>query len=262
MKRITRPVTRAKVEALAADCMADDPSTVVEIVHQGFNGDDISGGFAFWCDDGMLVYGFDGRSMESIDPGDDGSRLAKVEQFWRENQHRNRVLELDDVSPWHRAAIAALVSGVGSVADVPTAARTGVTDIARVDALLIMLRRHVSERGEAAALRALARNDWLLHIPGENEGAHECPVCGLPAIGRPWQYLSVCDDCYSRAVCGDGRHVVGYNTAAWGGFEAKHIDDRSSCEQVSRTGLVWVDGQKCRMGEAKFGGVFVGVAHV
>jgi hypothetical protein len=258
---VTLPVTRAKVEALTADCMADDSSTVVEIVHRGFNGDEVSGGYAFWCDDGMFVCGFDGRSMESIDPGDDTSRLAKVEKFWRESQHRNRVLELDDVSPWHRAAIAALVSGVRSVSDVPPATRPGVTDIARADALLIMLRRHVSERSEAAALRALARNDWLLRVPSEDDGAHECPVCGLPAIGRPWQYFSVCDDCYVRTLCGDGRYVTGYNIAAWGGFEAKHIDDRSICEQVSRTGMVWVGGRQCTMGEAKFGGVFVGIAH-
>ncbi|RAV05972.1 hypothetical protein DQP55_24720 [Mycolicibacterium sp. GF69] len=259
MKKITGPVNRAKVEALTTD-WANDPSTTVEIVHPEFNGDQRSGGFAFLCDRGLLICGYDGGIMWSLDPGDDASRLAKVEQYWRQSQHRNRALELDDVSPWHRAAITALVSGLRSVSDIPLAARPDLTDTARADALLIMLRRKVTEPTEAAALRALARNDWLLNAPEDGEVAHPCPVCGSPAVGRPWRYFSVCDDCYSTTVCADGRNVVGYNTAGWGGFEAMHVDDRSICEQVSGTGLAWVDGRKCRMGEAKFGGVFVAVS--
>jgi hypothetical protein len=182
--KITGPVTRSKVEALTAD-WADDPSTTVEIVHREFNADQHSGGYAFLCDRGLLIYGFDGGSMWSLDPGDDASRFAEVEQYRRQSQHRNRALELDDVSPWHRAAIAALVSGVRSVADVPPGARLGVTDTARADALFIMLCRHVRERTEAAALRALARYDGLLDVPRDDRRAHQCPVCGFPALGRP-----------------------------------------------------------------------------
>lgn len=260
MNGISGPITRAKVEAFAARFVAKDPSTTAEVVHRGFNSDELSGGYAFLCDGRMLVYGFDGRSVLSLDPGDDASRVAKVEQFWRESRRRNRELELADVSPWHRIAIAALVSGLRSVADIPPAARPGVTDTARADALLVMLRRHVDEPSEASALRALARNDWLLEIPGEENRAHGCPVCGHPAIGRAWEFVSVCDDCYPKSTCGDGHHVVGHNIGAWGGFQARHADDRSICEQVSRTGVVWVEGRECKMGEAKFGGVFVGVA--
>jgi hypothetical protein len=38
-----------------------------------------------------------------------------------------------------------------------------------------------------------------------------------------------------------------------------HVDDRSICEQVTHDGVVWVDDRQCQMGEAKFGGVFVGI---
>lgn len=260
MKEIEGPVTRAKVKALALG-QAQAPSSVVEVVHEGFNTDEHSGGYAFLCDDRLIVYGVDGGSMWSVDPGDDSGRIAEVAKYWRRSQHRNRTLRLDDVSEWHRAAIAALVSGVGSVGDLPLAARPGVTDIARADDLFVRLRRHTRQRTEAAALRVLAANDRLFALPRENTRAHPCPLCGLPAIGRPWiDIISVCDDCYLKAICSDGRRVDGYNTDISGGFEAIHLDDRSICEQVTREGRVWVDGQVCRMGEAKFGGVYVGVS--
>lgn len=50
-----------------------------------------------------------------------------------------------------------------------------------------------------------------------------------------------------------------YNADLSGGFEAMHVDDRSICEQVTHDGVVWVDDRQCQMGEAKFGGVFVGI---
>lgn len=258
MRAIEGPVDRAKVQALAAK-WAQDPSSVVEVVHDGFNRDELSGGYAFLCDRGLLICDFDGCCLWSIDPGDVVSRLARVEERWRELQHWNRPLRLDDVSLWHRAAIAALVRGVVSVGDLPPVARPGVTDIDRADALLIRLRRHAREHTEAAALRSLAASDWMLAVPAEHEAAHRCPVCGAPAIGMPWQYASVCDDCYPKTTCSHGRKVSGYNTGLCGGFEALHVDDRRPCAQVTGDGLVWVSGQQCHMGEAKFGGVFVGV---
>ena len=260
MAEIEGPVTRAKVRALASD-WADDPATVVEVVHAGFNADPQSGGYAFLCDKGLLTHGLDGGRMRmwSVDPGDDASRVATVDQYWRNAQHRNRHLELGDLSEWHRAAIAALTSGCTSVADLPPETRPGVTDISRADYLFVHLRRYAKERTEAAALRALAANDWLMELPRDDNRAHPCPICDLPAIGKAWQYLSVCDDCYSKTVCADGRIVTGYNTSFSGGFEAKHVDDKSVCAQVTRDGLVWIDAHECHMGEAKFGGVFVGV---
>jgi hypothetical protein len=262
MDKIDGPITRAKVQALA-EHRADNPSSVVEVVHHGFNADEISGGYAFLFDRSLLIYAFDGSNSWSIDPGDATGRIDEVEKYWRKSQHRHRPLGLDDVSEWHRAAIAALVSGARSVADLPLSARPGVTDTARADGLFVMLRRFTGEPTEAAALRVLAANDWLLALPREQTRAHPCPVCGLPAVGTPWaDIISVCDSCHAKALCGDGRLVIGYNTDPSGGFEAIHIDDRSPCDQVTRDGGVWVDGHRCLMGEAKFGGVFVGVASV
>ncbi|WP_285033351.1 hypothetical protein [Mycolicibacterium sp. lyk4-40-TYG-92] len=258
MKAIEGPVDRAKVHALAVD-WADDPSSVVEVTHDGFNGDELNGGYAFRCDRGMFICNIHGGRTWTIDPGTTAGRRAKIEEFWRQTQHQHRRLRLEDVSVWHRAAIAALVRGAVSVGDLPESERLGVTDIARADTVLIRLRRCTSESTEAAALRSLAAADWLAAVPAEDEGAHPCPLCGLPAIGRYRQYTSVCDDCYAKTVCTDGRIVKGYNTDFSGGFEAVHADDRSVCAQVTHNGLVSVDGGLCHMGEARFGGVFVGV---
>ncbi len=258
MKAIEGPVDRTKARTLAAD-WANDPSTVVEITHNGFNSDELNGGYAFHCDRGLLVCSVHGGCMWSIDPGTAEARHAKIEGFWHQTQHQHRPLRLEDVSVWHRAAITALVRGAVSVGDLPASARPGVTDIPTADALLIRLRRHTQEPTETAALRSLAAADWLTAIPAAQDAAHPCPVCGAPAIGKHWKYTSVCDDCYLKTVCTDGRTVSGYNTGFSGGFEAVHVDDRSICAQVTHDGIVAVDGRPCHMGEAKFGGVFVGV---
>jgi ribosomal protein L37AE/L43A len=162
------------------------------------------------------------------------------------------------IGPSHRAAVAAFVAGLTTVAHVPGLRRADDTDVDRADAVLIMLRRFADEPTEAAALRQLAAVDALLDVPGEDHRAHPCPVCGLPALGRVWQYLAVCDACRAKALCRDGRTVVGATTGPGGGFAARHRDDRSECDHVTGTGAVWIDGRECRMGEAILGGVFVG----
>lgn len=258
MKPIEGSVDRTTVYALALD-WADDPSSVIEVTHDEFNDDELNGGYAFRCDRGLLICNIHGGCMWSVDPETAANRRAKIEEFWHQTQHQNRTLRLEDVSLWHRAAIAALIQGAVSVGDLPLSARPGIVDVPRADALLIRIRRHTTEPTEAAALRSLAATDWLTSIPAEHEAAHPCPVCGAPAIGKYWQYASVCDDCYPKTVCGDGRTVSGYNTDFSGGFEALHIDDHSTCAQVTHDGTVSVDGRPCHMGEAKFGGVFVGV---
>ncbi len=258
MEAIEGPVDRVKVRALAVD-WANDPSSVVEVTHDGFNDDDLNGGYAFQCDRGLLICNVHGGRTWTMDPGTTAGRFAKVEEFWRQTRHQNRPLRLEDVSVWHRAAIAALVRGAVSVGDLPESARPGVSDIPTADALLIRLRRRTTEPTEAAALRSIAASDWLTAVPAEHEAAHRCPLCRGPAIGRHRQYTCVCDDCYSKTVCADGRIVKGYNTDMSGGFEAMHVDDRSKCSQVTHDGVVSVDGLPCHMGEARFGGVFVGV---
>jgi hypothetical protein len=252
-------VTREKVRALAVE-WAGDPATVVEIVHNGLNKDELSGGYAFVCDKGLLIVGAGGENTRSTDPGDGASRLAAVDQWWHQSQHMNRRLKRQDLSVWHRAAISALVAGMSTVADLEPEQRVGVDDVARADFLLVSLRNRAADRTESAALRALASHDYLLEVPREDQRAHACPICGLPAIGNAWQYTTVCDSCFNRTACPHGRIVRGYNTSMLGaGFEAKHIDDSSVCEAVSKEHIVSIDGHRCRIGEAKFGGVSVGV---
>jgi hypothetical protein len=253
------PVTRESVRRLAHES-ARDPSTVIEVVHAAFNADRRTGGHAFVYDTTMLIHGFDGGHSRSVDPVDEGERSDKVEEYWRDAQHRARRIDPGELSVWHRAAIAALDQGRESVADLPEEDRRGVDEIARADYLLVLLRRFAREPTEESALRALASMDWLMGVPDDQRRAHPCPVCGRPAIGEPWHYVSVCDACHSRARCSHGRRVTGTNTSLSGGFEARHADDSSVCRELTRDGRCWIDDRPCRMGEAKFGGVFIGVA--
>lgn len=256
---LEKPITREKVEALARR-RATDPTTVAEVLHSGFNADPVSGGFAFVSDRELLVYNVDGSRMYALTGTNPDELSSRVDQWWQETRPHNRTLNLDDVTVWHRAAIAAIVGGHDSVALLPVDQREGIPDIDVADHLLVTLGRYAEEPTERALLRAIASDDWLLSAPRDSDRTHPCPVCGRPAIGTPWRYRSVCDACYSRATCSHGRLVVGYDTSMGGGFEARHIDDDTVCGQVTGDRVVWVDGHRCRTGEAKFGGVFVGVA--
>lgn len=250
--------TREKARLATAE-WANDPATVTEIPHVGFNAEGRDGGWAFACDRGFVIFAVDGGNVWSIDPGGERERVREIESFWRDNQHRNRSIERDDLNDWHRAAIAALTAGLDSVGQLAEAERVGVSDIARADYIYVLLRRHAPSATQEGALRALAANDWIMEMAGDGDISHPCPICARPGIGRAWQYITICDDCYSKPVCLEGRRVDGYNTSIGGGFEAAHLDDQSVCEQVSRDGTVWIDGIECHMGEAKFGGVFVGI---
>lgn len=257
---IALPLTRAKVHALAFE-RADDPAGVTEVVHDGYAADLDNGGFAFHYDDTLLIYGRRGGWSTSIDPGDDAGRRAQVDRYWAETKHSYRPLALSEVSPLHRAAIAALVAGVDRVGDLPASTRVDIPDVDLPlgDYLLVTLTRRAKEPTEQAALRALAGSDSLLDRPTEYFAAHRCPLCGRPAIGRAWDWLVVCDHCFRRTVCAEGRPVHGYNTHVSGGCEARHDDGDGVCQQATADGRVWVDGHECHLSDAKFGGVFVGV---
>ncbi|HMS74675.1 hypothetical protein [Gordonia sp. (in: high G+C Gram-positive bacteria)] len=244
-------------------CKADDPATVEEIVHAGFNADSHSGGLAFVSDRRLSIFAYGGSLDYSVDPGNRDDRVAAIEGFWRRQQYKNRPLALADVSDYHRAAIAALEADAAGIDELPAQDRYGVTDIALGNYVYVLLRRRAAEPTADSALRALAADDSLLNL-GENDRppypCHPCPVCGRLAIGRVWQYLSVCEDCYDKSICENGRPVAGYNESWLGtGFKAVHLDDRSTCEQTTREGRVWIDGIECAIGEAKFGGVYIGV---
>jgi hypothetical protein len=253
---VGEPVTREKVHTLALE-LATDPETVVEVVHPGFAEDAAAGGFAFAYDDGVtLVYGYDGSRGVSteLSPHDE------VARFWAARRHAHRPLSLDDVPAPQRVAVRALRAGVASVAELPPA-ELGDVDVAVADHYLVTLRRRVAEPLETAALRVLAGDDHLSGPPGDASRAHPCDACGRAAVGTTWGRRGVCDLCYGFTTCvAHSRNVSGSNTTAMGaGFIARHHDG-SECAQVSRDNRVYVRGIEGRMGEAKFGGVYVAVA--
>ena len=88
MDDLAAPITREKVRALTLK-WADDQDSVAEVDHDGFNDDQQSGGYAFQCDRGLLIYGFDGCSRWSRYPGDAASRRDEVDQYWHQSQQRN-----------------------------------------------------------------------------------------------------------------------------------------------------------------------------
>lgn len=253
---IEKPVTREKA-ATAMRRRAANPDTVVEVVHPGFNADLVCGGFAFASERELLLVSFDGGHTLSIEMGDHDAQLASIERWWRQTQHRNRAVGLDEISDWHRAAIAALVGGYDSVAELPAEQRPGVSDPAVANYLLAFLHL-LDEPTQQAALRALASADWLLEPPREHDRAHPCPVCGRPAIGEDWGYVSVCFVCCRKAACPHNRIVTGSTESGAHDSWARHADDDTVCEAVTRSGIVAIDGRECHMGEASLGGIFVG----
>lgn len=261
MKRLEPPVTRQAARE-DAESWADDAETVVEVSHPAFNADPVSGGVAFRCDRGLAIYAWNSSRLYALDPRSEEDRNAEIEDFWREEQHGNRQVDFEDVSPWHQAAIRAIVAGIRSVGDLSPHLRRGIDDITRADYLLVCLQRACrGDQTESRALRALAAADWLMEVPepGLLNRAHSCPICAAPAIGHAWQYESVCDTCYDKAVCNEGRRFVSYNTAVSGGFEAKHLDDKTMCAQVTGDNRCWIEGIECYTNEAKFGGTFIGL---
>lgn len=254
-------VTRVGARAGAA-AWAHDASTVAELVYDAFNADAATGGFAFTCDRGVYVAGADGSKSWSVDPGSEEARLAFVEEFWAAARHRDRAIDPQTLGGAHRAAIATLVGGLASVSELPSGERAafGVADdqIPNADYVYVHLARHAREHTEAAALRAFAANDWLLTDPtAVHQRAHACPLCGNPALGGPRYLTAVCDDCYPRTACRHARTIAGNNTSLSGGFEARHVDDDSVCEQATTDHRCWIGVRECRIAEAYMGGVVV-----
>mgnify|MGYP003508649752 FL=1 len=254
--RFTGDVTRAGVLAYAL-ATAEDPSTVGEVIHEAFNADHSSGGFAFHYDATLFIAGVSGGQSWAIDPVDAQGRTDAVESFWRVAQRHNRRIALDDLPEQTRAAIDALIAGARSVSDLRPQPLASDEERAGADYALVLLRRGARAATEAAALRVIARQDILLAPIPAHSFAHPCPLCGGPALGSPRYDRGVCDDCYDKPMCHHGRRVKGYNANLMGGFEAVHPDDRSVCDLTTTTGRITIDGFPAQIAEAHFGGVVI-----
>lgn len=84
-----------------------------------------------------------------------------------------------------------------------------------------------------------------------------CPICGAeqPALARYPDYL--CRDCLGRVTDADARPLTLVNTSEAGGVAARYADSGELAEEPSVTGVVYVDGVRCRAQESRVGGIVV-----
>ena len=84
-----------------------------------------------------------------------------------------------------------------------------------------------------------------------------CPTCGTeqPALARYPNYL--CRECVARASTGDGRRLLLTNTSESGGLAARYADNGELAAEETVTGIVYVDGVRCRAVESRVGGIVV-----
>lgn len=67
----------------------------------------------------------------------------------------------------------------------------------------------------------------------------------------------ICGDCYGKAADKSGRALSLYNGDHGYGFKAHFTDDNTVAEEVTKSQVVYVDGNRCWADEARFGGVVV-----
>jgi hypothetical protein len=248
------PLTRTGALAWARE-QAPEPAAVRAFAHPEFEADPVSGGYAFVDDTRLYLRCHNGtRSVGLLDAG--GPPAEQIADRLARNRHADRLLTVEELGPWQRAAGAAVRAGT-TVERLPPGDRPGIdTDADRdhADWIWIALDRHPAD-----PLRTLARDDALMGPPSPGRGrrTHPCPLCGRPAQHMDRYPRSVCHRCRERTVDAGGRRVTGYNTSMGGGFEARYETDGEICEPVTREGRCWVDGHECSIGEARFGGVVV-----
>jgi len=80
-----------------------------------------------------------------------------------------------------------------------------------------------------------------------------CPICGAEVPENPRYPRRLCAACAGRAVAEDGRALIFANVDMSGGFEARYADTG----ELRDSSLCFVDGTRCRAGEARFGGIVI-----
>jgi hypothetical protein len=80
-----------------------------------------------------------------------------------------------------------------------------------------------------------------------------CPICGADVAENPRYPRRLCAACAARAVSEDGRPLVFANADMSGGFEARYADTGARRDSA----VCFVDGVRCRAGEARFGGIVI-----
>ena len=80
-----------------------------------------------------------------------------------------------------------------------------------------------------------------------------CAICGAPVTASARYPRKLCLPCVLEATDADGRSLQFSNTGPFGGFEARHRDDKSPYPG----GECFVRGIRCQAEEGRFGGIVV-----
>lgn len=96
------------------------------------------------------------------------------------------------------------------------------------------------------------------HFAPQPEPTGVCPHDGQPSPHQsPRHHDALCGPCVSRATDAAGRAVALFNADFGGGFRAQHDDDSTTCESVTSSNTVYIDGEPFYADEARFGGIVV-----
>ncbi|PSL08142.1 hypothetical protein CLV30_101109 [Haloactinopolyspora alba] len=83
----------------------------------------------------------------------------------------------------------------------------------------------------------------------------QCIICGVGARTMERYPRIACRACHRRAVNAAGERIRFYTPYIAGGFEARLVDEAQTLDdEVTRTNLVYIDGQAVFADEARFGG--------
>jgi hypothetical protein len=84
-----------------------------------------------------------------------------------------------------------------------------------------------------------------------------CPICDRPTPQSARYPTALCRECVGRAADVNGLPLTLQNTGLMGtGFQALYADG-TVAQQPTQTGVVWVEGVRCRGQEGYFGGIVV-----
>ncbi len=82
---------------------------------------------------------------------------------------------------------------------------------------------------------------------------NHCPICQKELYLNSRYPNSICADCAAKAKSEDGRPLEFFNQSLSGGFLAYYADTKEKYDSH----ICFVEGIKCRAGEARFGGIVI-----
>ncbi|NTU61969.1 MAG: hypothetical protein HGB05_00885 [Chloroflexi bacterium] len=86
--------------------------------------------------------------------------------------------------------------------------------------------------------------------------AQFCPICGAPVAPMARYPRYECATCAAKAVAPVGRPLRFFNVSLSGGFGAEYADTGEPYD----SSICYIDGVKCMVDEARFGGIVIQVS--